>query len=200
MEQRATRSSTKVREASREDVEGWSIYRVEGTVQPGTARELKGLAATTNQKGQTLVREVHGAAKQYRIMLDRENSLFSERAIPSGTAIGLFFCSLSDAGDSTEDDFLYKSDVPLGGAQRSLTLGVQEISGPERVSGYGEDGIISNFWFATQQCEAPNCHPRWTRVSSDEASTLWVVVAHASQELAAGTLLTLDRNAISGNV
>ena len=200
MAQRATRSSTKVREASQEDVEGWHIYRVEGTVWPGTARELEGLAAATNQKGQTLVREVHGAAKQYRIMLDTENNLFAEQAIPSGTAVGLFFCSVSDAGHSTEVDFLYKQDVLLGGASRGLTLGVQEINGPRHVSGYGNDGFISNFWYATQQCETPNCHPRWTRVSADKASTLWVVVAHASQDLAAGTRLSLDRNAISGNV
>ena len=199
MTQRVTRSNSRVPAATPEDIEGWEVYRLEGDLNPCYAEEMEGRVRRTNEGCVTLMREAQGAAMYFQIELNHDYKLKNAKAIPPDQIVGLLYSSVEEEQSADDHAVIYKEEIRMRNGIAQVALIEQDPSAPYSVSGYG-DRYLSNFWFATQNCVQPNCRATWIRLPGSFRGELEVVVVYTNRQVEANTLLTMDFNAISGNI
>ena len=113
MGKRETRASTKFQEASREEVEGWDLYRAEGELLEEHFKALEQVLEKTNEAAMPLLRTVHGVAKRYQLRINEDHKLTPGADISEGKNVALLYSCLTDEPCRENDPISYREEVTI---------------------------------------------------------------------------------------
>ena len=199
MGKRETRASTKLQKASREEVEGWDLYRAEGELLEEHFKELEQVLKKTNEAAMPLLRTVHGAAKRYQLRINENHKLTPGAEISEGKDVALLYSCLTDEQCRENDSISYREEVTIGNGKGLYALNPQDCATDRKVSGYCSDLIISNGWFAQQNCVKTKLQSPMDQTAGQHRSGDVGLVFSTDCIVKAGTELTVDFNEAAAN-
>jgi hypothetical protein len=113
MGKRETRASVQIQEASREEVEGWYLYRAEGELLEEHFKALEQVLEKTNEAAMPLLRTVHGVAKRYQLRINEDHKLTPGADISEGKNVALLYSCLTDEPCRENDPISYREEVTI---------------------------------------------------------------------------------------